>query len=137
MNGKLFVGKIHAQNCNIIGDSVCKIAYDIPERNFSTFSVSIVSRSYDNRMINRKVFCKSGPCILLKQLTVSGSGISWAICMGYMQVCTSLQTDNHASTPLLSFLQAGCPSCRPTNSVKALKAAPHHITKQSNKISLL
>jgi len=32
------------------------------------------------------------------------------------------QTDNHASTPPLSFLQAGCPSCRPTNSVKALKA---------------
>ena len=40
-----------------------------------------------------------------------------------MQVCTSLQTDNHASTPPLSFLQAGCPSCRPTNSVKALNAA--------------
>ena len=39
-----------------------------------------------------------------------------------MQVCTSLQTDNHASTPPLSFLQAGCPSCRPTNSVEALKA---------------
>ena len=38
-----------------------------------------------------------------------------------MQVCTSLQTDNHANTPPL-FLQAGCPSCRPTNSVKALKA---------------
>jgi len=36
-----------------------------------------------------------------------------------MQVCTSLQTDNHTSTPPLSFLQAGCPSCRPTNSVKA------------------
>jgi len=42
--------------------------------------------------------------------------------LGHMQVCTSLQTDNHASTPLLSFLQAGCPSCRPANSVKALKA---------------
>jgi len=40
----------------------------------------------------------------------------------HMQVCTSLQTDNHANTPPLSFLQAGCPSCRPTNSVKALKA---------------
>jgi len=40
-----------------------------------------------------------------------------------MQVCTLLQTDNHASTPPLSFLQAGCPSCRPTSSVKALKAA--------------
>ena len=41
--------------------------------------------------------------------------------LGHMQVCTSLQTDNHASTPPLSFLQAGCPSCRPTNSVTALK----------------
>jgi len=41
--------------------------------------------------------------------------------LGRVQVCTSLQTDNHASTPPLSFLQAGCPSCRPTNSVKALK----------------
>ena len=42
--------------------------------------------------------------------------------LGHMQVCTSLQTDNHASTPPLSFLQAGCPSCHPTNSVKAQKA---------------
>jgi len=42
--------------------------------------------------------------------------------LGHMQVCTSLQTDNHARIPPLSFLQAGCPSCRPTNSVKALKA---------------
>jgi len=39
----------------------------------------------------------------------------------HMQVCTSLQTDNHANIPPLSFLQAGYPSCRPTNSVKALK----------------
>jgi len=30
--------------------------------------------------------------------------------------------DNHANIPPLSFLQAGCPSCRPTNSIKALKA---------------
>jgi len=42
--------------------------------------------------------------------------------LGHMQVCTSFQTDNHASTPPLSFLQARCPSYRPTNSVKALKA---------------
>jgi len=41
--------------------------------------------------------------------------------LGCMQVCTSLQTDNHASTPPFSFLQAGGPSCRPTNSAKALK----------------
>jgi len=41
---------------------------------------------------------------------------------GHMQVCTSLQRDNHATTPPLSFLQAGCPYCRPTYSVNALKA---------------
>ena len=41
--------------------------------------------------------------------------------LGHMQVCTLLQTDNHTSTPPLSFLQAGVPSCLPTNSVKALK----------------
>jgi len=35
--------------------------------------------------------------------------------LGHMHVCTSLQTDNHASTPPLCFLQARCPSCRPTN----------------------
>jgi len=43
--------------------------------------------------------------------------------LGRMQVCTSLQTDNHANTPPLSFLQAGCPSCCPNNSDKALKAS--------------
>ena len=42
--------------------------------------------------------------------------------LGHMQVCTLLQTDNHASTPPLSFLQAGYPFFRPTNSIKALKA---------------
>jgi len=49
--------------------------------------------------------------------------------LGHMQVCTSLQTDNHASTLPLSFLQAGCPSCRPTNSVKALKAITYRTIK--------
>jgi len=39
--------------------------------------------------------------------------------LDYVQVSTLLQTDNHASIPPLSFLQARCPSCRPTNSVKA------------------
>jgi len=42
--------------------------------------------------------------------------------LGHMQVRILLRADNHASTPPLCFLQAGCPSCRPTNSVKALKA---------------
>jgi len=41
--------------------------------------------------------------------------------LGHMQVCNLLLTDNNASTPPLSFLQARCPSCYPTNSVEALK----------------
>jgi len=41
--------------------------------------------------------------------------------LDHMQVCTSLQTDNHAIIPPLSFLQDGYPSCRPTDSIKALK----------------
>jgi len=41
--------------------------------------------------------------------------------LGRMQVCTSLQADNH-QYPTTQFLQAGCPSCHPTNSIKALKA---------------
>jgi len=41
--------------------------------------------------------------------------------LGHMQVCTSLQTDNHISTTPLCFFRAGCPSCHPTNGVKALK----------------
>jgi len=69
--------------------------------------------------------------ILLKQETVGGSGISSTI----MQVCTSLQTDNHTSTPpLLCFLQAGCPSCHPTNSVKALKAKSVHIIQKLSNV---
>jgi len=62
--------------------------------------------------------------------------------LGHMQVRTLLQTDNHTSTPPLwaicksapfstqtttpaphhCFLQAVCPSFRPTNSIKAQKA---------------
>jgi len=52
--------------------------------------------------------------------------------LGRMQVCTSLQTDNHTSTPPLCFLQARCPSCCPTNSIKALKAL--HGTKITSKL---
>jgi len=51
--------------------------------------------------------------------------------LNHMQIiCTSLQTDNHASTASLIFLQAGCSSWRPTNSVKALKFRSFsHISK--------
>jgi len=51
---------------------------------------------------------------------VSGSGISWAIC-----VSTSLQTDNHASTPLLIFYRLDAlPATQPTASKQSTK--PQH-----------
>ena len=52
--------------------------------------------------------------------------------LGHMQVCISLQTDNHASrpTPPLRFLQAGCPSCRPTYSARALKAKSIEVSQK-------
>ena len=54
--------------------------------------------------------------ILLKQETVSGNGISCAVCKSAPR---SRQTTTPA--PHLCFYKP-CPSCRPTNSVKALKA---------------
>ena len=55
--------------------------------------------------------------ISLKQETVSGSGISWAICKSAPRSRQITTPAPHHSV----FLQAGCPSCRPTNSIKALK----------------
>jgi len=52
--------------------------------------------------------------------------------LGCMQVCTLLQTENNASTLSLRFLQAGCPSCRPTNTVKALKATVNNTDKNGS-----
>jgi len=46
--------------------------------------------------------------------------------LGHMQVCTLLQTDNHANNPPLSFLHAGYHSCHKTNRLKALKAYAHN-----------
>jgi len=42
--------------------------------------------------------------------------------LGCMQIGSSLQTDNYASTPPLSFLLAGCPSCQPTITAPSSKA---------------
>jgi len=54
----------------------------------------------------------------VKQETVSGSGISWAVCKSAPSSRQITMPAPHYSV----FLQAGCPSCRPTNSVKAPKA---------------
>jgi len=34
---RLFLSTIHLQSCKIVWNSVRKLAYDIPKRNFSTF----------------------------------------------------------------------------------------------------
>jgi len=62
----------------------------------------------------------------MKQETrdMSDSGINWAI-------CKSAPCSRQITTPAphhSSFLQAGCPSCRPTNTVKALKATKKNYT---------
>ena len=48
---------------------------------------------------------------------MSGSGISWAICKSAPRSRQITMPASHCS-----FLQARCPSCRPINNVKALKA---------------
>jgi len=49
---------------------------------------------------------------LLEQEIVNGSGINWTI-------CKSAPCPDRSSIPPLRFLQARCPSCRPTSSVNA------------------
>ena len=68
--------------------------------------------------------------ILLKQETVSGSGISWPIAYAsaYRARQTTMPTPHR---PPLSILQAGCPSCCPTNSGKALNA---HVNQSCSSI---
>jgi len=53
--------------------------------------------------------------------------------MGQVQICTTFQTNNNANIPPFSVLQAGCPSCCPANSVKALKAY-HHTSCTQNQL---
>ena len=50
------------------------------------------------------------------------------------QVCTSLKTDNYTNTPPLSLLQAGCPSCHPTNSIKAPNMQVNKMTYNIHRI---
>jgi len=46
--------------------------------------------------------------------------------LGRMQVCTSFQTDNHASTPPLKFFTGRMPFQAPNQQIKALKAITAH-----------
>ena len=59
------------------------------------------------------------------QQTMSGSGIS---CVIYKSAPRSRQITTSAPNHSI-FLQAGCPSCRPTNSVRALKATNSRVSR--------
>jgi len=65
--------------------------------------------------------------ILLKQETVTGRG------MGYVQVCTSLQTDNHASTPPLSFFTGQMPFLPPNQQRQSTEGTSTEGTVLTNK----
>ena len=110
------------QSGNRSGQASTRGAYQWPERGQAALGVKKVLQPF-NGLVSRTTWVsryQKGKT----NLDFTGARDSewqwhW---LGHMHVCTSLQTDNHASTPPLCFLQAGCPSCHPTNSVKALKA---------------
>ena len=62
--------------------------------------------------------------ILLKQETVSGSGISWAICKSAPRCRQVTMPAPHHSV----FLQAGCPSCYPANGNQSIEGKNRTIT---------
>jgi len=47
--------------------------------------------------------------------------------VGYMQACTSLQTDNHASTPPLSFFTGWMPFLPPNQQRQSTELAPTYV----------
>ena len=64
---------------------------------------------------------------------MSGSGISWAIC-----VSTSLQTDNHASTPLLSFFTGRMPFLPPNQQRQSTEGFKKTVyNKHQNTVGML
>jgi len=80
------------------------------EHTYPFYSPLDCVQDYPDEMVPEPIW------ILLKQETVSGSGMNWAIC----------KSAPWPSILPLSFLQAGCPSCHPANSVKPLKATTDH-----------
>jgi len=71
--------------------------------------------------------------ILLKQETVSGNGISWVICKSALRSRQITTQAPHHSV----FLQAGCPSCRPTNSIKEGHLACKKLSVSNTKRQIL
>jgi len=58
-----------------------------------------------------------------------GGGDNWTT--GAISRAKLQSNHHHQQTSIQFYLQAGCPSCRPTNSVKALKGKTHRSQYQS------
>ena len=54
--------------------------------------------------------------------------------LGYMQVCTSLQTDNHASIPPLSFFTARMPFLPPNQQCQSTEGSTMQVVKGKGKV---
>jgi len=54
--------------------------------------------------------------------------------VGYMQVCTSLQTDNHASTPPLKFFTGRMPFLSPNQQHQSTEGKQSTMTLKQNKV---
>ena len=65
----------------------------------------------------------------MKQKTVNGSEIS---CMGYMQVCNSLHTDDHASTLPQSFFTVRMPFLPPNQQRQSTEGTVIHTSETTN-----
>jgi len=68
----------------------------------------------------------------VKQKTVNGSEIS---CMGYMQVCNSLHTDDHASTLPQSFFTVRMPFLPPNQQRQSTEGTVIHTSETTNIIA--
>jgi len=51
--------------------------------------------------------------------------------LGHMQVCTLLQTDNHASTLLLKFFTGWMPSLPPNQQCQSTEANSHDLLQKN------
>ena len=56
--------------------------------------------------------------------------------LGHTQVCTSLQTDNHASNPPLSFFTGRMPFLPPNQQCKSTEVVTKYTTAQNGKEAL-
>ena len=119
---------MHLLKCVVsFGEVVINVSLLSPVHSMVTWCLCLVVGTHTDPVINGRLFGTTWVSRYQKYKTnldfteARVSEWKWHQ-LDHMQVFTSLQTDNHANTPPLSFLQAGCSSCCPTNSVKALKA---------------